>query len=87
MGRTEEALQEFYLAMERSPVPSSSLYSNASQALIILGRFDMAKKLLDEWQQKGTLTPFQMMLRYRVAFFENDTATMERLALWSQHRG
>lgn len=80
MGRTEEALQEFYLAMERSPVPSSSLYSNASQALIILGRFDMAKKLLDQWQQKGTLTPFQMMLRYRVAFFENDTATMERLA-------
>jgi eukaryotic-like serine/threonine-protein kinase len=80
LGKTEEALQQFYRAMELSPVPSAQHYSNASQALMILGRFDEAKKLLDQWQQKGSLNPFQTMLRYRIATFENDTATMERLA-------
>jgi eukaryotic-like serine/threonine-protein kinase len=80
LGRTEEALQEFYLAIDHSPVPSAQHYSNASQALMILGRFDEAKKLLDEWRKKGSLNPFQTMLRYRIATLENDTATMERLA-------
>jgi eukaryotic-like serine/threonine-protein kinase len=80
LGRTEEALQEFYWAIDHSPVPSAQHYSNASQALMILGRFDEAKKLLDQWQKKGSLNPFQTMLRYRIATFENDTATMERLA-------
>ena len=79
MGRTEEALQEFYWAMDHSPVPSAQHYSNASGALMILGRFDEAKKLLDQWRQKGSLTPFQIMLRYRIASIENDAATMERL--------
>ena len=80
LGRTEEALQEFYWAIDHSPVPSAQHYSNASQALMILGRFDEAKKILDQWRQKGSLTPFQMMMRYRIAFIENDAATMERLA-------
>jgi len=80
MGRTEESLQEFYLAIDHSVVPSAQYYSNASQALMILGRFDEAKKLLDQWQQQGSLTPFQTMLRYRIASIENDTATMEKLA-------
>jgi len=79
-GRTEEALQQFHWAIDHSPVPSAQHYSNASQALMILGRFDEAKSLLDRWRQKGSLTPFQIMLRYRIAFFENDAATMERLA-------
>jgi DNA-binding winged helix-turn-helix (wHTH) protein/tetratricopeptide (TPR) repeat protein len=79
LGRMEEALQEFYWAMDHSPVPSAQHYSNASQALMILGRFDEAKRILDQWRQKGSLTPFQMTLRYRIAFFENDAATMERL--------
>jgi len=79
-GRTEEALQQFHWAIDHSPVPSAQHYSNASQALMILGRFDEAKRLLDQWRQKGSLTPFQIMLRYRIAFFENDAATMERLA-------
>jgi DNA-binding winged helix-turn-helix (wHTH) protein/tetratricopeptide (TPR) repeat protein len=80
LGRTEEALQEFNWAISNSPVPSSSTYSNASQALMMLGRLDEAKKILDQWRQKGSLTPFQMMLRYQIAFFENDGATMEKLA-------
>jgi tetratricopeptide (TPR) repeat protein len=79
LGRTEEALQEFYWAIDHSPVPSAQHYSNATQALMILGRFDEAKKLLDQWQQKGSLNPFQITFRYRIAFFENDAATMERL--------
>jgi len=79
LGRTEEALQEFDWAINHSPVPSSSSYSNASQALLILGRFDEARKMLDQWRQKGSFTPFQTALRYRIAFLENDAATMERL--------
>ncbi len=80
MGRTQEALQEFQWAITHSPVPSAQHNSNASQALIILGRLDAAKKLLDQWRQQGSLTPFQLMLRYRIAFIEHDTATMDRLA-------
>ena len=80
LGRSEEALKEFYEAIDRSPSPSAQYYSNASQTLMILGRLDEAKKILDQWRQKGSLTPFQIMLRYQIAFFENDFATMERLA-------
>jgi eukaryotic-like serine/threonine-protein kinase len=80
MGRTQEALQEFQWAIAHSPVPTSSYYSNASQALLILGHFDDAKKLLDQWRQQGSLTPIQLMLRYRIAFNEHDTATMGWLA-------
>ena len=80
MGRTQEALQEFRWAIAHSPVPSAQHNSNASQALIILGRLDAAKKLLDQWRQQGSLSPFQLMLRYRIAFIGHDTATMDRLA-------
>ena len=79
-GRTEEALQEFNWAIDHSPVPAVYYYANASQALMNLGRLDDAKKLLDQWQQKGSLFSYQIDMRYRIAFFENDTATMERLA-------
>jgi DNA-binding winged helix-turn-helix (wHTH) protein/tetratricopeptide (TPR) repeat protein len=78
-GRMEEALQEFIWAIAHSPVPSAQHYSNASQALMILGRFDETKKMLEQWRQKGSLTPFQTSMRYRIAFSENDAATMERL--------
>jgi len=80
LGRTEEALQKFNWAIDHSPVPSAQYYSNASQALMHLGRLDEAKKLLDRWQQKGSLNPFQRDVLYRIAFFENDAATMGRLA-------
>jgi DNA-binding winged helix-turn-helix (wHTH) protein/tetratricopeptide (TPR) repeat protein len=79
-GRTEDALQEFYWAIEHSPVPSAQHYANASQALMILGRFDDAKKILDQWRQKGSLNSFQTATRYRIAFIQNDAASMERLA-------
>ena len=79
-GRTEEALQNFNWAIAHSPAPSAQHYANASQALIILGRFGEAKKMLDEWRQKGSLTSGEMALRYRIAFIEKDTATMDRLA-------
>ena len=44
LGKTEEALQEFNWAIDHSPVPSAQHYSNASQALMILGRFDEGQK-------------------------------------------
>jgi tetratricopeptide (TPR) repeat protein len=47
---------------------------------MIMGRFDEAKKILEQWRKKGSLNPFQITLRYRIAFFENDASTMERLA-------
>jgi eukaryotic-like serine/threonine-protein kinase len=47
---------------------------------MILSRFDEAKKLLDQWRQKGSPNPLQRITRYRIAFIENDTATMERIA-------
>jgi tetratricopeptide (TPR) repeat protein len=78
LGRLEEALQEFNWAIAHSPVPTASHYSNASQALILLGRFEDAKKLLDQWQQKGFLNSLQKANRYRIAFIENDAATVER---------
>ncbi len=79
-GRMEDALQEFRLAIDHSPLPSASSYGNVSQALVALGRFEEAKKIIDQWQQKGSLTPLLRNTRYRIAFIENDAATMERLA-------
>jgi len=80
MGKPQEALQQFQWAIAHSPVPSAQYNSNASQALMILGRLDDAKKLLDQWHQQGSFTPFQLKLRYRLAFIEHDTATMDQLA-------
>jgi eukaryotic-like serine/threonine-protein kinase len=80
LGRMEDSLQEFYWAIDHSPVPSAQHYNNASRALMILGRFDEAKKMLERWQQKGSLTPSQKTMLYQVAFLKNDAATMERLA-------
>jgi eukaryotic-like serine/threonine-protein kinase len=79
-GRIEDALQEFHWAMDDSPIPSVSLSSNASHTLMILGRFDEAKKLLDQWWQKGPLLANPAAMRYQLAFFENDSAAMGRLA-------
>ncbi|HWY42721.1 MAG TPA: winged helix-turn-helix domain-containing protein [Candidatus Sulfotelmatobacter sp.] len=77
MGRTEEALREFRSAVNLAVVPAAPDLANASRALMIMGRFEEAKKILDEWWQKGSLSPDQS---YRIAFFENDAATMKRLA-------
>ncbi len=79
-GRSEDGLREFTWAIEHSPVPAVYYYANASQALMNLGRLDDAKQLIDQWQRKGSLFPYQVDMRYRIAFIENDTATMERLA-------
>jgi eukaryotic-like serine/threonine-protein kinase len=80
LGRTEQALEEFNWAIGHSPAPSAYFYANASQMLLSLGRFDDAKKMLDLWQQKGSFFSYQVDMRYRIAFFEKDAATMERLA-------
>jgi hypothetical protein len=45
-----------------------------------LDRLDESKNLLDQWRQKGSLAPFQREMRYRIAIFDNDAATMEQLA-------
>lgn len=80
MGRPEEALQQFNWTIDHSPEPSAFVYSNKSQALMSLGRLDEAKKVLNEWQKKGSLFSYQIDMLYRIAFFENDTATMDRIA-------
>ena len=80
LGRQEEALQQFNWTIDHSPEPSAFAYSNKSQALMSLGRFDEAKATLNQWQQKGSLFSYQKDMLYRIAFFENDTATMDRLA-------
>ncbi len=80
LGRNEEALQQFNWAIEHSPQPSAFVYSNKSQALMSLGRYDEAKAIINQWQQKGSLFSYQKDMLYRIAFIENDTATMDRLA-------
>jgi len=78
-GRKEDALQQFNWALAHSPIPSAHYYSNTAQALMVLDRLDEAKQVLDQWAQKGALAPFQREMRYRIAFFENDAATMDRI--------
>jgi eukaryotic-like serine/threonine-protein kinase len=80
LGKKEEAFQKFKWAIDHSPEPAAHNYSNASQALMVMDRLDEARQLLDQWWQKGSLAPFQRDMRYRIAFFENDTATMDRIA-------
>src|SRR5215468_2976976 len=52
MGRTEEALQEYQRAVDVARVTAQTDSSNATRALMILGRFDEAKKTLEQWQQQ-----------------------------------
>jgi len=66
--------------MDDSTIPSASLNSNASHVLMMLGRFDEAKKLLDQLWQRGPLLANPAAMRYELAFFENDSAVMGRLA-------
>jgi tetratricopeptide (TPR) repeat protein len=80
LGRSEEALQLFRWAIDHSSEPAAHLYSNTTAALMSLDRLDEAKKQLDHWRQKGAFAPFQREMRYRIAFFENDSAMMEQLA-------
>jgi len=80
MGRTEEALREYQRAVEIARVPAQTDSSNATRALLKLGRFGEAKKILDQWpQQRGSLDSSQREQRYLIALFENDAATIERL--------
>jgi eukaryotic-like serine/threonine-protein kinase len=79
-GKKEEALQEFTWTIEHSPEPSAYAYSNKSQALMSLGRFDEAKAIINQWGQKGSLFSYQTDMLYRIAFIQHDTATMERIA-------
>jgi eukaryotic-like serine/threonine-protein kinase len=80
LGRKEEALQEFNWTIDHSPEPSAFAYSNKSQTLMSLGRFDEAKAIINQWRQKGSLFSYQTDMLYRIAFIENDTATMDRIA-------
>jgi len=80
MGRTEEALLEFQWAVSHARVPAATDSANATRALMVLDRFEEARHILDQWwQQKGLLGFGQAEDRYRLALYEKDTATMERL--------
>jgi eukaryotic-like serine/threonine-protein kinase len=79
-GKPEEALQQFNWTIEHSSQPSAYAYSNKAQALMSLGRYDEAKKVIEQWQQKGTLFAYQKNMLYRIAFIQNDTAALERFA-------
>ena len=79
LGQMDLALRDFDWAMEHSRVASVSYNTNAAHALVVLGRFDEAAKLLDRWGQKGTLAPSQRVMRYRIALLQNDAATMHQL--------
>ncbi|MGB8851897.1 MAG: winged helix-turn-helix domain-containing protein [Candidatus Acidiferrales bacterium] len=79
LGRKEEALQEFNWTIEHSPEPTAFAYSNEAAVLMSLGRYDEAKATLTEWQQKGSLFGYQKDMLYRIAFIQNDTATMDRM--------
>jgi len=78
-GQMDLALHDFDWALEHSRVPSASYNMNTAHALIVLGRFDEAKNLLDQWKQKWPLAPSQKIMRYRIAFVENDSATLKQL--------
>jgi DNA-binding winged helix-turn-helix (wHTH) protein/tetratricopeptide (TPR) repeat protein len=79
-GKMEDALREFDWAIDHSPAPAVYYYTNKSQVLLSMGRFDDAKRVIEEWRQKGSLFSYQLDMLYRIAFIENDTAAMERLA-------
>jgi DNA-binding winged helix-turn-helix (wHTH) protein/tetratricopeptide (TPR) repeat protein len=80
LGRKEEALEQFNWTIEHSPEPSAFAYSNKAQALMSLRRFAEAKAILNQWQKKGSLFSYQTDMLYRIAFIENDTPTMDRIA-------
>ncbi|HUL17506.1 MAG TPA: winged helix-turn-helix domain-containing protein [Terriglobales bacterium] len=78
-GQMDLALHDFDWALEHSRVPSASYNLNTAHVLIVLGRFDEAKNILNQWKQKGPLTPSQRFMLYRIAFLQNDSAAMQQL--------
>jgi DNA-binding winged helix-turn-helix (wHTH) protein/tetratricopeptide (TPR) repeat protein len=79
-GKPEDALRQFNWTIEHSAEPSAYAYSNKAQALMSLGRYEEAKKVIEQWQQKGTLFAYQKNMLYRIAVIQNDTAALDRFA-------
>ena len=77
LGKKEEALEKFEWTIDRSRRRPTPLFQPLTEALLVLDRLDEAKKLLDEWARIGSLAPFQREMRYRIAWFDHDTVTME----------
>jgi serine/threonine protein kinase len=62
---------------------SANNYENLADAYFFSSRFDATQATIQEAWAKGLDTPFLHLLEYFLAFFKNDTTTMENQVSWA----
>jgi eukaryotic-like serine/threonine-protein kinase len=76
-GQYEQALSEFREALHLNG-ESSQTHANCSYAYLYLNRFNDARTVADEAQQKNLDSPDLRIALYSLAFTQNDVAGMEQ---------
>jgi eukaryotic-like serine/threonine-protein kinase len=82
LGQYEAALQEIRDALQLNPT-GRLVNGNNVNAYLYLNRLDEAKAAVGQAETKGLDSPFLRILRYQVAFLQNDSKSMAQQASWS----
>jgi len=82
LGQPEKALPELAEAQRLDP-NSAFVYSNLVFSYLALNRTDEAKATLQQARARGLDAEDLHILRYTIAWLENDTTTMKQEAAWA----
>jgi eukaryotic-like serine/threonine-protein kinase len=83
LGQFDHALEEARDAIRLNP-NSASGYSLLATAFLGLNRFDEAKAVIGQALAQGLDTSAMRRTLYRIAFAQNDTATMQQQIEWAK---
>jgi tetratricopeptide (TPR) repeat protein/predicted Ser/Thr protein kinase len=82
LGQYEKAIEEMQASLRITP-NSVAGYTNLIDAYLSLNRLEDAKTALEETQQRKLVAPSLRLVRYFVAFLQNDPAGMQEQLDWS----
>jgi tetratricopeptide (TPR) repeat protein/predicted Ser/Thr protein kinase len=78
LGQYDQALTRYREAFRLYPESFQRMYYRIINSYIALNRFDEARAAAEEAKTKNFDSPPMQGIRYNLAFFQNDAATMER---------
>jgi len=78
LGQYDQALARYREAFRLFPESFQRMYYRIINSYIALNRFDEARAAAEEAKTKNFDSPQMQGIRYNLAFFQNDAATMER---------
>jgi tetratricopeptide (TPR) repeat protein/predicted Ser/Thr protein kinase len=85
LGRFVQASQEGRAAIRLDP-DQSFAYSNTATAEMLLGQLVEAQTVIDRASARKLDTPELLIVRYQIAFLNNDAAEMQRVAAIGEDR-